>query len=76
MSYSMSGYVVVRDDGDYDVTLDYEITDFIPRGMTNEGWRDDFNVILTCAWCDGAVLQLTPAEIEEAEEWIAERVEI
>jgi hypothetical protein len=69
-------YVVTRDDGDYDVTLEFEVTNFIPRDMTNEGWRDDFNVIVTCAWCDGDVFQMTPAEILEAEEWLEERVEI
>lgn len=74
-------YPLIRHQGDpdlecqYDLELDYEITDFTPAAMTDEG-RDDYTITLTSAWLDGKVFALTDAEIAGAEAWLMERVEV
>ena len=75
-------YPLTRHPGDpeleqeYSLELDYEVTDFIPANMTEAGWRDEYTITLTAAWCDGKVFLLTDDEIAAAEQWLMERVEV
>lgn len=71
-------YSLIRNDELYIVELDYEVSDFVPAAMRDEGILsgDTYTIEITAAWCDGELFDLTDAEREDAEAWLYERVEI
>lgn len=71
-------YTLTRNGEDYRLDLDYEVTDYVPAHMRDEGLLagDLYTIEIIGAWCDGAPFNLTDAEREDAEVWIHERVEI
>lgn len=71
-------YTLTRNGEDYDLDLYYDVTDFVPAHMRDEGLLsgDLYTIEIIGAWCDGEEFHLTDAEREDAEVWIHERVEI
>lgn len=75
-------YILTRDVGEpdgecqYELDIDYEVSDFTPRSMLDGAWRDDYTLTFIAAWCDGKEFPLTDAEIQEVEMALYEEVEV